>query len=501
MVLVFVKQNDADARPRALNVEAGQIINLAELDALTVDKPSAKDLEKGMTKPQMLSIVHGLGMRITNEGKAKKEVIADLLLKGWDSKIMPKVNAKSSSSAPTSSGSGEGYAPQTNDATDAPSGGSFVEIFSSKDFRETKEKMGTEGATWTEEDEGIYNLLKSMNPTPTGICVNADQWMDIKAKRERCLGLGTQVEAKEMTESEKSDSEETDGEKTDDEQTDTMAWLLGMTPEHFKFYVQDGSDFFANPKEIAVFSGKGSGRHLFNITIDLSVTTVETAKEEVMRHIDFFAKDSNHATIAIDDFALSDGHNLLKNTNVVSSGVCALYMVVRLRGGALGVKRLEKTKAKVAETSKAFQASSGKVGVDLKAVPLVQKIEKVLDDFSKSIANVGGQKALTKQMKVLCQTSPDVAREILTYLTTSQSGSAEVKMRSFAEKFLGCDGIAQKIEELNAVSESVKLAVIGAFHQSIVENADKKRDYTITSFHSALDMVLNMRDDGDDAML
>jgi len=44
----------------------------------------------------ILSSLHGLGMRITHESTASKGVTADLLLKGWDSKIMSKVRAVSS---------------------------------------------------------------------------------------------------------------------------------------------------------------------------------------------------------------------------------------------------------------------------------------------------------------------------------------------------------------------------------------------------------------------
>ena len=278
-----------------------------------------------------------------------------------------------------------------------------------------------------------------------------------------------------------------------------LNFFLGMTPEQFDFFLRDESHFFTNPREIAIFLGKTHGKHLFNITVEKWVTTTEMAKVEVMRHINFLAKDTNREIITIDDFMLSDGHNILKDNVPILTGVCALYIVLRLRGGALGVKRLEKTKTKVADTTKALQASTSKIGHDLKVVPIVQKIEKTLDDFSKSITNVGVAKAMTNQMKQLCQTSPQVAQEIVAYLSTSQSGSAEVKIRYIAEKFLQCDGITEKVAEMNAVSESVKLVVYGAFQQLVIENSSKK-GYTIATFRDTLDMVLNMRD-GDDAML
>lgn len=414
MVLIFVKQNDADARPRALKVEAGQIINLAGLEALMVDKPSKEDLEKGMTKQQMLSIIHGLGMRITHESKATKGEITDLILKNWDNKIMSKVRAVSSQPA------------------------------SSDDTQTSSSPVGDE----------------------------------------------TQVEKKT-----------TDDEKIDDDYPNMFDFFLGMTPEQFDFFLRDESHFFTNPREIAIFLGKTHGKHLFNITVEKWVTTTEMAKVEVMRHINFLAKDTNHETITIDDFMLSDGHNMLKDNVPILTGVSTLYIVLRLRGGALGVKRLEKTKSKskVADTTKALQASTSKIGHDLKVVLIVQKIEKTLDDFSKSITNVGVAKAMTNQMKALCQTSPQVAQEIVAYLSTSQSGSAEVKIHYIAEKFLQCDGITEKVAEMNAVSESVKLVVYGAFQQLVIENSSKK-GYTIATFRDTLDMVLNMRD-GDDAML
>ena len=216
-----------------------------------------------------------------------------------------------------------------------------------------------------------------------------------------------------------------------------LNFFLGMTPEQFDFFLRDESHFFTNPREIAIFLGKTHGKHLFNITVEKWVTTTEMAKVEVMRHINFLAKDTNREIITIDDFMLSDGHNILKETMspsllvfvlstlcfvcVVCFGCerqcpillvfCASLHCVRLPCGALGVKRLEKTKTKVADTTKALQTSTSKIGHDLKVVPIVQKIEKTLDDFSKSITNVGVAKA---------NDQPDEA--IVSNISTSCSG-------------------------------------------------------------------------------
>ena len=179
MVLIFVKQNDADTRPRARKVEAGQIINLAGLDALVVDKPSKEDLEKGMTKQQMLSIIHGLGMRITHEGRASKGVIADLILANWDNKIMSKFRTVSSQPASSDDAQTSSYpvsaVPTTTDAQtssspvgDVPVATSppliqTVEIFSSKDFRKTKQET-TDDKKNDDEYPDMFEFLSWHDP-------------------------------------------------------------------------------------------------------------------------------------------------------------------------------------------------------------------------------------------------------------------------------------------------------------------------------------------------
>ena len=59
-------------------------------------------------------------------------------------------------------------------------------VFSSKDFRELKQSMGDD-VEWSEKEEALYNLLKSLNPNPMGINVNHHEWLEIKAKREKAF--------------------------------------------------------------------------------------------------------------------------------------------------------------------------------------------------------------------------------------------------------------------------------------------------------------------------
>ena len=139
-------------------------------------------------------------------------------------------------------------------------------------------------------------------------------------------------------------------------------------------------------------------------------------------------------------------------------------------------------------------ACASKVSNDVKLVPVVKKIEDVVQGFMASLDTVGVQQTLLKYMTDLVKTSPQKASEIVKYLEQSTAGSPEVKMRHIAGKFFCCEGISEKIEELKMADESLKFALLIGFQRLICENKSKK-EYTISSFGEALDTVLKMSDD------
>eukprot|EP00438_Fugacium_kawagutii_P031891 Skav227559 [mRNA] locus=scaffold3241:169042:170574:+ [translate_table: standard] len=167
---------------------------------------------------------------------------------------------------------------------------------------------------------------------------------------------------------------------------------------------------------------------------------------------------------------------------------------IRLCGGGIPVQRLEKTKAKVEISKRSLSACASKVSNDVKAVPVVKKIEDVVQGFMASLDTVGAQQTLLKYMTDLVKASPQKASEIVKYLEQSASGSADVKIRHIAGKFFGCEGVGEKIDELKMADESLKYALLIGFQRMICENKSKK-DYTINSFGEALDTVLKMSDD------
>eukprot|EP00435_Cladocopium_sp_Y103_P018700 s1924_g4.t1 len=186
-----------------------------------------------------------------------------------------------------------------------------------------------------------------------------------------------------------------------------------------------------------------------------------------------------------------EGHDTL--SSYVSNEVI-MYLVPRLRGGGIPVHRLEKTKAKVEYSKKSLSICASKVSADVKTVPIVQKIEQVVQGFVVSLDSVGAQQTLLKYMTDLVKISPQKASEIVKYLETSGAGSPEVKMRYIAGKFFNCEGINEKIDELKMADESLKYALLVGFQRMICENKSKK-EYTISSFGEALDTVIKTNDD------
>ena len=111
--------------------------------------------------------------------------------------------------------------------------------------------------------------------------------------------------------------------------------FCGMVPLDFEFYVNSAADFFANPVSVTVFTFKGDAS-MFSIEIDNLVSTGLDMKQEVLRHIRYFAeKKGNTNTMTVDDFLLTNGSMVIPDNEVVNGDfVREVYLVLRLRGGA-----------------------------------------------------------------------------------------------------------------------------------------------------------------------
>ena len=120
-----------------------------------------------------------------------------------------------------------------------------------------KQSMGND-VEWTEEDEALYNILKSMNPNSMGINFNHDQWLEIKAKREKAF----------KTEP-----------ATDDEQEGELSVLDFVTDD----YLKDASCFTGDigaDKGIKIsFKEFKDDRDLFSIIVPSSDLPVNDLKE------------------------------------------------------------------------------------------------------------------------------------------------------------------------------------------------------------------------------
>ena len=311
MVLIFVKQNDADVRPRALKVEAGQIINLAGLDALVVDKPSKEDLVKGMTKQQMLSILHGLGMHITYESKAPKSVIADLLLKDWDNKIMSKVRAVSSQ--PASSDDPKTLEDEDSTSNDDPKT-SEDEDSTSNDEHETQ-------PTWTDQDQKTLEMLERLNEG--AVKLNYHELLDMRAKKDKFF-------AQQM-------SENYDMEFLD---------FIGITVDEWEQYAKAPNDFFENAFLVEVFDNSGDTL-LLKLEADKGATDAKTFKEYIYQHVENIKKSKGEeVAFGISDFNIARGAmNYLpyKDYNIIDGN--KVFINLKLRGGVRGLP-VQKTVAK-----------------------------------------------------------------------------------------------------------------------------------------------------------
>eukprot|EP00438_Fugacium_kawagutii_P020807 Skav218841 [mRNA] locus=scaffold3958:8826:10355:- [translate_table: standard] len=132
------------------------------------------------------------------------------------------------------------------------------------------------------------------------------------------------------------ESDYSDGEDIDD---DDIAKLIeqfdNITPEDFKFYTKSPVDFFKHPMDIKVFTFKGNAP-MFSVTADHLATTGLELKQEVLRHVKFFAKKhGNENAWALDSFILTDGIKTIEDNKVINCHVTEnVYVVLCLKGGA-----------------------------------------------------------------------------------------------------------------------------------------------------------------------
>ena len=256
-----------------------------------------------------------------------------------------------------------------------------------------------------------------------------------------------------------------------------------------KDYLEDETDFIT-PLHIVL--NKHTCEHLLDLNLYDSVFDL---KDWMVQKFATMTEDGQEP-FPPSAFRLGCGSRLLRDDETVADvaqgeSKITLKILLVLRGGGIPVQRLEKTKAKVEHSKKSLSACASKVSNDVKLVPVVKKIEDVVQGFMASLDTVGVQQTLLKYMTDLVKTSPQKASEIVKYLEQSTAGSPEVKMRHIAGKFFCCEGISEKIEELKMADESLKFALLIGFQRMICENKSKK-EYTISSFGEALDTVLKM---------
>ena len=347
MVLIFVRAGTDEVR--ALDVRAGEIISLGDIASNCIDKPSRETM-MSMTKDQLLGAVRGLNMRITNEKKATKATIVDLVLNSWESKIMPSVRSqRPQASVATSSSSVPVSVPLVSNEDGEPSSGSIVEVFDSKKFRE-QEKQCAEGETWTEDDEGTFNLLKKLNNNPLGVCVDTDIFQKLKQKRDRCFDKGETSK----------ESRDTDDEEDTDEETIYNFFTL---PDS---YLKDPSCFNKGETIMTLNFLEFKGDRLLSAGIHTTEMTASEVKELFIENIKEVAIN-NLCALNPEDFFLRcngfkmDGETTLEDCMVDHTG-CELdiTIILRLRGGgkATPIKKDQKT----ALTKVKVQSLANKLG-------------------------------------------------------------------------------------------------------------------------------------------
>ena len=161
---------------------------------------------------------------------------------------------------------------------------------------------------------------------------------------------------------------------------------------------------------------------------------------------------------------------------------------IRGRGGAKGVMKMtkkDKARNKVATTQQNLVALAGTISDDVKSLPVVQNVDATVRGFIADTESNGGQVALLKLAQNLHSTNPNDFAEVLDYLKSSNTGSAETKLSNVAVKLMGATGIENMGESIDNVIESVKLSLmIGYTHAA---SGDNKFD--LANFVLLLEMV------------
>ena len=182
----------------------------------------------------------------------------------------------------------------------------------------------------------------------------------------------------------------------------------------------------------------------------------------------------------ISNFRLRVGTVLKHDDHIICS--------IRGRGGAKGVMKMtkkDKARNKIANTQQNLVALAGTVSDDVKGLPIVQNVDATVRGFIAETESNGGQVALLKLAQNLYSTNPSDFAEVLDYLKSSNTGSAETKLRSVAVKLMGATGIEKMGEGIDNVIESVKLSLmIGYTHATAGENK-----FDLSNFVSLLEMV------------
>ncbi|CAJ1405444.1 unnamed protein product [Effrenium voratum] len=250
-----------------------------------------------------------------------------------------------------------------------------------------------------------------------------------------------------------------------------------MNSADFQFYLDDPSDFFNKPKEVQVCSAKGD-KALFSVVVDVGTTTGSMLKETIKKRIDHISRDSDHATMDVDDFILNDGICNINEYLPLPEHTSRVFVYLRLRGGG---KQVLKTSAKKTKALDDLKKSARELASETHVVddlPFMKQFSEKVEKFAKEVEK-SPKNAITMMLECL---DVKTLEALQTNMEASKASTFAQKLKHVLNIFFGEEGM--KMEEI--IQQGQKMTETAGY---FVEYALKKDDISAVPFFKMLEVV------------
>eukprot|EP00438_Fugacium_kawagutii_P016459 Skav210907 [mRNA] locus=scaffold4581:31248:32225:+ [translate_table: standard] len=294
-----------------------------------------------------------------------------------------------------------------------------------------------------------------------GININHDQWLEIKAKREKAFNTHP---------------------PTDDEREGELSVLAFLTDD----YLKDAGDFnddidTDNGFKIS-FKEFKDDRTLFSIVVSSVELPMRDLKEKFYGKVVEYAKSDLPWNVS--DFNLLHGGKTMDEeldlwhyvtSQELDNGEMSLVVVLKLKGGGkttvMKEGKKEKMEKKAREYFQKLNDMSKSICADVSQITEVQRVQAKLNDFIQKVHSSGGQPALIGLLQTFYKQDPLGYDEALDYLKGSKTNSVEVKLRNVALKMMSAEKLEDMTDAIETMNESVKTAVVMGYNHAVASSS------------------------------